>query len=164
MEETLSSPLFWEGYPTHFSIDKPKLCWSMISGKLVYNKIVTNPILNSTCSNQDYNAAFSNFIKTSKQKNLPPKGVVSFNWSHVWCWILNKITIYIIAVLSEIHCCMTTIWGAQVQTGFWGFICSIPLILFSESDVSSLPNAYTIFIMNEVHLGHVMLRTEKKKL
>lgn len=50
----------------------------MISGKLVYNKIIRNPILNSTCSNQDYNAAFSNFVRTSKQKNLPPKGAVSF--------------------------------------------------------------------------------------
>lgn len=35
-------------------------------------------LLNSTCSNQDYNAVFSNFVKTNKQTNLPPKGVASF--------------------------------------------------------------------------------------
>lgn len=70
----------------------------------------------------------------------------NFKWSHVWCWILNKITISIIAPLSDTHCCLTAIRGLQVQTGFWGFFCSIPLI-FSESDVSSLLHAYPILIM-----------------
>lgn len=147
VEGTLPSPLFWEGNPTHFSIDKLKLCRSMISGKFVYKKIVTNPTLNSMCSNQDYNATFSNFVKTNRQNNSHQKEQCILTGAMSDIESLKKCPSRI-AVLSDIHCCMTTIWGTQAQSGFWCFVCSIPSDL-AQWEWCQLPAKYLHHLYNE---------------
>lgn len=137
MDETPSSTLLWDGYLTHFSIAKLKLCPSIIWDEFVYKEIISNPILHSTGSNQRYNAAFSSCI-------FYQKGKCHFNWSYLHLQILTKVTVFTIAVTSDTHCC-TTIWGVQVQTGCWRFVCSVPLIVLC---CQPLFNTYTLFMMN----------------